>query len=191
MENLQPTGYICRYKSLSHFPADTCSTSPLPLARRRGRWENWPRSSCWFILIFWIREFILISWMNESVPLFQMIRVSVCPWNISQLHCDIRNKIHCVFCKSQCLSHTYEIYLSMILNLVMEKQAFREFWRMYVPAGTSKCVRCFLQVLSCCLMYLLWICHQSGWWHICYSSEFSFPVMILLWDFIIDQCFYK
>lgn len=97
MENLQPNGYVCRYKSPSHFPADTCSTFPLPLAGRRGRWENWPWSSCWFILLFWTREFILISWMNESVPLFQMIRVSVCPWNISQLHCDIRNKIHCVF----------------------------------------------------------------------------------------------
>lgn len=62
--------------------------------------KNWPRSSCWFMLLFWSRGFILISWMNESVPLFQMIRVSVCPWNISQLHCDIMNKICCVFCES-------------------------------------------------------------------------------------------
>lgn len=74
------------------------------LSSSRGGWKkkkkNWPWSSCWFMLLFWSRGFILISWMNESVPLFQMIRVSVCPWNISQPHCDIMNKICCVFCES-------------------------------------------------------------------------------------------
>lgn len=118
MENLQPNGSVCRYKRPSHFPADTCSTFPLPLARKRGRCENWPWSSCWFILLFWTRGFVLISWMNESVPLFQMIRVSVCPWNISLHHCDIRNKIHYVFVNLNAspilMKYTCQCYLTWL-----------------------------------------------------------------------------
>lgn len=125
MEHLQPSGWVCRYKSPTPFHTDTCSTLPLPLARRRGRWENWPWSSHWFILLFWTRESILISWMNKSVPLFQMIRVSVCPWNISQLHCDIRKKIHCVFWNLSAFPILMKYTCPWYLTWLWRNRAFR------------------------------------------------------------------
>lgn len=115
------------------------------------------------MLLFWSRGFILISWMNESVPLFQMIRVSVCPWNISQPHCDIMNQICCVFCESKRRLCTYETHLPMMLSLERGKTGLQgALTNVSSSRDMRLVVRSFLCVLSHCLMYLVWVCHRSG-----------------------------